>query len=344
MQGVVRNVVHCDVASLYPSILLSYELKPEKDTLSIFLPLLRDLRTFRLEAKKRAREAGKGPEHDYYQALQQTFKILINSFYGYLGTTLHHFSDTALAAEVTRRGRQIIHEMLDWIRSEGATPIEIDTDGIYFVPPAGMESEEQIEALVKRLSSLLPEGIDVEMDGRYSAMFSYKKKNYALLDEAGNMTIRGSGLRSRGMEKYLRDFLSEMIRLLLENKGEEVGKLYRSTLERLARHEIDISSLAKTESLTESPDSYQQKIKAKKRGRAATYELALASGREFRAGDQVSYYVTGKGKKVRVFENSRLVSAHDPAHPDENVEYYQAKLLDLVKKFAEFLPQNILER
>jgi DNA polymerase elongation subunit (family B) len=137
----MRNVVHCDVASLYPSILISYNLKPFGDTLGVFLPLLRDLVDFRLETKRRAREAVEVHERDYYQALQQTFKILINSFYGYLGTELHNFSDASLAAEVTRHGRQIIRQMLDWLRAEGALPIEIDTDGIYFVPPPDVRTE-----------------------------------------------------------------------------------------------------------------------------------------------------------------------------------------------------------
>ncbi|RPJ04475.1 MAG: DNA polymerase II, partial [Deltaproteobacteria bacterium] len=219
VQGVVKNVVHCDVASLYPSILLSFNLKPRGDSLGIFLPLLADLRTFRLDAKRRAKESTSPHEHDYYQALQQTFKILINSFYGYLGTVLHNFSDSQIAAEVTRIGRDLIRQLLDRLRDEGAVPIEIDTDGIYFVPPPGVETEKEAGDLVERLSRELPVGVDVEMDGRYLAMFSYKKKNYVLLDHAGNMVIRGSGLRSRGMEKYLREFLSGMIRLLLEEKG-----------------------------------------------------------------------------------------------------------------------------
>jgi DNA polymerase elongation subunit (family B) len=176
------------------------------------------------------------------------------------------------------------------------------------------------------------------MDGRYATMFSYKRKNYALMDESGNMTIRGSGLRSRGMERYLRDFLSSMIRLLLEGKGDEVYRLYRETQAKLEAHEIDIAHLAKTETLAESPEGYREKTKFKKRGRAATYELALASGREYRTGDQVSYYVTGSGKKTVVHENCRLLSEYDPAHPDENVPYYQAKLMELLKKFREFLP------
>jgi DNA polymerase I len=71
-----------------------------------------------------------------------------------------------------------------------------------------------------------------------------------------------------------------------------------------------------------------------------TYELALNSGREYRAGDQISYYVTGDGKKVRVFDNCKLLSAYDSESPDVNVAYYQSKLTDLYKKFQEFLPSR----
>lgn len=339
VHGVIKNVVHCDVTSLYPSIMLSFGLKPRGDTLSIFLPLLDTLRSFRLEAKKCAQETPSGHDRDYFQALQQTFKVLINSFYGYLGTDIHNFADPVVAAEVTRRGREIIRQMLQWLQQAGAVPIELDTDGIYFVPPPGVEDEEGAGRLVDALSATLPQGIEVELTGVYDAMFSYKRKNYALLDRAGNVSIKGSGLRSRGMEKYLRDFLTGMIRLLLEGRGLEVERLYRETVDRLVGRAMPIHDLAKTESLTESPEIYRHKVASGKRNRAATYELALSSGREYRAGDQVSYYVTGSGKKVRVFENCKLLSDYDPGRPDANVEYYQSKLADLYKKFREFIPE-----
>jgi DNA polymerase elongation subunit (family B) len=340
LHGVVKPVVHCDVTTLYPSIMLSFDLKPSGDVLDIFLPLLRALRTFRLNAKRLAHETESPHERDYYEALQQTFKVLINSFYGYLGTELHHFSDPSVAAEVTSQGRELIREMITWLRKQGASPIEIDTDGIYFVPPSGEETEEEAKAIVEGLSKILPEGIEVEMDGQYQAMFSYKRKNYALLDEAGNMVIKGSALRSRGIEKYLREFLSHMLRLLLEGKDETVHGLLQEYLDKVQRHEMDVSWLAKTETLSESLESYQQKVQAKKRNPAAIYELALASQRPYRAGDQVSYYVTGQKKKLRVYENSKLVSDYDPTHPDENIPYYQAKLLELLNKFREFLPST----
>jgi len=340
VRGLVKNVVHCDVASLYPSIMISYGLQPSGDALNVCLPLLRDLRKFRLDAKDLAQEAETKHDRDYYQALQQTFKVLINSFYGYLGTELHHFADPQVAAEVTRRGREIIRAMLDWLRKEGATPVEIDTDGIYFVPPqgVGVHREKEAQGLVGRLSESLPEGIEVGMDGLYPAMFSYKMKNYALLDEKGRVLIKGSALKSRGMEKFLREFLSEMLQLLLEGAGEKVKELLDDTMRRIEKHEMDISWLAKTETLRESLESYKQKTQAGKRNPAALYELALASKRPYRAGDQLSYYVTGSKKSVRVYENCKLASSYDPSRPDENVSYYQDKLFALYQKFLEFLP------
>ncbi|HVN77533.1 MAG TPA: 3'-5' exonuclease, partial [Terriglobia bacterium] len=70
IEGVVKNIVHCDVTSLYPSIMLSRGLKPSADALDIFLPLLRDLRTFRIEAKHRSQQAPSREERAYFQALQ----------------------------------------------------------------------------------------------------------------------------------------------------------------------------------------------------------------------------------------------------------------------------------
>ena len=338
VHGLVQNVVHCDVASLYPSVMLAYDLQPSGDSLNVCLPLLRDLRKFRLDAKHLAQEAETRHDQDYYQALQQTFKVLINSFYGYLGTELHHFADPAVAAEVTRHGREIIKDMLDWLRKEGATPVEIDTDGIYFVPPAGVNTEKKAQDLVARLSESLPEGIEVSMDGLYPAMFSYKMKNYALLDEKGRVLIKGSALKSRGMEKFLREFLSDMLQLLLAGKGEKVKEVLESYMEKIEKHEMDISQLAKTETLAETLERYKQKIQARKRNPAALYELALASDRAYRAGDQLSFYVTGSKKSVRVYDNCKLASSYDASHPDENVPYYQDKLVSLYEKFREFLP------
>src|SRR4026208_752686 len=83
--GVAHGVWHCDIASLYPSIMLQFDCFPATDQLQIFRHLLTDLRAFRLRAKSDMRDAKDSPQRRYFHALQNTFKILINSFYGYLG-------------------------------------------------------------------------------------------------------------------------------------------------------------------------------------------------------------------------------------------------------------------
>src|SRR2546430_4750949 len=138
--GVARNVWHCDVASLYPSIMLQFDCFPVNDQLQIFRHLLTDLRTFRLQAKSDMRDAKDAAQRRYFHALQNTFKILINSFYGYLGFAQGHFADFAAAARVTQIGRDLLKKMIEWLKAQGAQVIEVDTDGIYFVPPKEVAS------------------------------------------------------------------------------------------------------------------------------------------------------------------------------------------------------------
>jgi DNA polymerase elongation subunit (family B) len=59
------------------------------------------------------------------------------------------------------------------------------------------------------------------------------------------------------------------------------------------------------------------------------------SGRNYKPGDQISYYIKATPKKVPAYEAARLASDFDPQNRDENVEHYVAKLDDLVKKFEQ---------
>src|SRR5205807_4849024 len=129
------RVLHCDVTSLYPSLMLHYGHAPAGDRLGVFLKTLGDLRSFRVQAKAAVRELD-GTARRNLEALQQTFKILINSFYGYLGFSLGHWNDFEAANRVTAEGRVVVTTIVDRLQALGATVVEIDTDGVYFVPPA----------------------------------------------------------------------------------------------------------------------------------------------------------------------------------------------------------------
>jgi len=340
--GVARDVWHCDIASLYPSVMLQFDCFPATDQLQIFRHLLTDLRTFRLEAKAKMRAEKDPAKQHHLQALQNTFKILLNSFYGYLGFAQGHFADFDAAARVTQIGRDLLKKMIEWLNAHAARVIEVDTDGIYFVPPARRKSyaadtaasTEDVDDLQKDLAKELPPGIDVEIDEQFDAMFSYKAKNYALLTKDGDVIIKGGALKSRGLEKFQRIFLEQMIKLIMQGKSEAVGDLRNEFEQKFRNREWTIDMLMKTDTLQDSLDKYRAKIAGSARNRAAAYELALTSGRNYKPGDQVSYYIKATPKKVPAYEAAKLASEFDPQNRDENVDYYVAKLDDLVKKFS----------
>jgi DNA polymerase elongation subunit (family B) len=331
--GVARNVWHCDVASLYPSLILQFGCLPASDRLGIFRGILTDLRAYRLQAKQQMRDAPTPASRAGLRALQSTFKILINAMYGYLGFAQARFADYNAAADVTARGRALLRDMVARLQALGAQVIEIDTDGIYFVPPPDTEPG----ALRAGLAEVLPPGIEVEFDEQYQAMFSYKAKNYALLDEEGVLTVRGGALKSRGLEKFQRTFMEQAILLLMQGRPPEIEALRADFESKIRTRQWPIDWLAKTDTLQDSLGQYAKKIEGSSRNRAAAYELALKSSRKYEPGDQVSYYITGTKKNVAAYENARLASDWDPQNRDENIEYYVAKLADLAKKFAPFV-------
>jgi DNA polymerase, archaea type len=357
--GVAHNVWHCDIASLYPSIMLQFDCFPAADRLQIFRHLLTDLRAFRLEAKAQMRTAKDPSQQRYFHALQNTFKILINSFYGYLGFAQGHFADFDAAARVTQIGRDLLKKMIDWLNAHGAKVIEVDTDGIYFVPasdaaaggtdagrgkhdrvqrPPGSPPSATIERLQEGLAAELPPGIEVEFDEEFEAMFSYKAKNYALLTREGEVIIKGGALKSRGLEKFQRVFLEETIKLIMEGKPQAISELRDQFEKKIRNREWSIDMLMKTDTLQDSLDKYRQKIAGSARNRAAAYELALASGRDYRPGDQISYYIKGTPKKVPAYEAAKFANEFDSQNRDENVDYYVAKLDELMKKFTTLVP------
>jgi DNA polymerase elongation subunit (family B) len=339
-EGVFRDVLHFDVASLYPSLLLSIGRNPAGDTLGVFIPMLRRLREYRLAYKQRARMEAGALLRAEYQARQASFKILINSFYGYLGFSGARFGDGALAAEVTRRGRELLQTLIDTLAAEGCVILEADTDGIYlssgkyFTDPA---------ALLARAQAVLPEGIDLEHDGSHAAMFCYKSKNYALLDAAengrpGRIIIRGSALRSRGLEPCLKKLSDTLIRYLLGATGESPLVLLADYRRRIGKGEMPVAELAKSEILSQNPEAYERFIARGGKPRRAAAEVALQMTPRPRMGERVSYYITARAKgKTADWQRARPLDAYDAAQTPYDPEYYDGKLDDWLERYGAFL-------
>jgi len=362
-EGVFKDVLHFDVASLYPSLLLSIGQNPAGDTLGVFIPMLRRLREYRLKYKQLARTADDELLRAEYQARQASFKILINSFYGYLGFSGARFGDGALAAEVTRRGRELLQALIDKLAAEGCDILEADTDGIYLSSPTREYFANPAELLAKA-QTVLPEGIDLEHDGSYAAMFCYKSKNYALVEERadgsygrdgsngsyGKIIVRGSALRSRGTEPYLKKLTDVLIRYLLgAAAGATAGgdasvspvALIEDYRKKLAAREMPVAELAKSETLSQNPDAYEQFVSQGGKPRRASAEAALRMAPRPRMGERVSYYITAKEKgKTADWQRARPLEQFDAAREPYEPAYYLEKIDDWLERYGAFLGEE----
>jgi len=342
-EGVFRHVLHFDVASLYPSLLLNIGRNPRDDSLGVFIPLLRRLLDYRLRYKQLSRGAPTQEERAEADARQAAFKILINSFYGYLGFSGARFGDGELAAEVTRRGRELLQQLIDEFTRQGCAILEADTDGIYLSSDAYYDRPEE---LLARVVPILPAGIELEFDGRYEAMFCYKAKNY-VLNESGGIILRGSALRSRGIEPYLKRLTDGMIRFLLGVSQESPVALLENYRKGLADRTLPVSEIAKGEVLGMNPDAYERFIAGGGKPRRASAEAALQMSPRPRMGDRVTYYITPRQKgRTNDWQRARPLALYDAAAAPYDPEHYAGKLNDWIERYGRFLgisapPQDV---
>jgi DNA polymerase-2 len=139
--GLYRNVLVLDFKSLYPSIIRTFKIDPMGlieglaapensipgfrggtfDREKHYLPqIITNLWSQRDQAKR-----------DNDKVRSQAIKIIMNSFYGVLGSGGCRFYDTRLASSITMRGHEIMQTTSKWIEEQGYSVIYGDTDSTF---------------------------------------------------------------------------------------------------------------------------------------------------------------------------------------------------------------------
>jgi DNA polymerase, archaea type len=295
--GLARNVVKCDIASMYPSIMKEYRIGPQYDHLGVLVRLVEQLMALRLGHKRAARAATSGSAAaTQYQAQAAGLKLIINSAYGYLAAgRMALLADVEAADRLTDQSRVILDQVIEELRSRGMALLEADIDGVYFAVPAGWREDEE-RALVAEVAATLPTGIKLEFEGRYAAMLSHEIKNYALLTYDGKLIIHGSGLRSSSSPPFAARFLEDALSYLLRGDLGAVVELYHATLSALREKRFPTTDVAIRTQLTKSSEDYKRSRSRLKEG---PYEALLAAGRErWLVGERVRYYRAAGGRYI----------------------------------------------
>jgi len=271
--GVFNNVWKVDVASLYPSIMIEYEVCDKaKDPNEYFKTLVRVFTEKRLEYKKKAKE------DKYYDDLQAAFKIFINSAYGFLGTQGLSFNSPSNASFITEKGREILNKAIAWAADQNLQLVNADTDSISVTEKDGSYiSVDKRKALLQSLCSLYPSRISWEDDGYYTKVITVGTKNYILKKEDGKVTIKGSALKGKTREPALNEFMNKMIDKLLNNDTNYLSLYYEYVKEILQIK--DITRWVMRKSISENT------IKSTRLNE--TKIIDAIKGTEYREGDRV---------------------------------------------------------
>lgn len=148
--GLYGTVLVLDFKSLYPSIIRTFLIdplglvEPGDDPVPGFLgaefgrnaPILPALITELWAARDKAKAESNTP-------LSTAIKIIMNSFYGVLGSFGCRFHDPRLASSITLRGHELLNRTRQWLEAErGLKVIYGDTDSL-FVSLSGAAGHEE---------------------------------------------------------------------------------------------------------------------------------------------------------------------------------------------------------
>jgi DNA polymerase-2 len=160
LPGLYRNVVVLDFRSLYPSVIRTFQIDPAG---YLPLPTVDDDPIVAPNGAAFRREPGilPGILDDLFprraQAIRegnavasQAIKILMNSFYGVLGTPACRFASPELANAITGFGREILLWTRDRIERRGLRVLYGDTDSLFVLSDA--PSPDEADELGRRLS------------------------------------------------------------------------------------------------------------------------------------------------------------------------------------------------
>ena len=179
--GLFNNVLVLDFKSLYPSIIRSFNIDPmglieglKSPETAIegfdgayfsreqhFLPnIINELWKERDKAKL-----------EKNAALSQAIKIIMNSFYGILGSTGCRFFDPRLSGSITKRSHSILKTTKTWIEDKGYQVIYGDTDSIFV-----HIGDDQTMATSKALGITLQDFINKKWRGVLKEQFDIESK------------------------------------------------------------------------------------------------------------------------------------------------------------------------
>lgn len=342
------SVLVLDFKSLYPSIIRSFLIDPmglieglkleigkadnqavpgfrggQFDRHKHFLPkMIEDLWAARDVAKK-----------NNEKAFSQAIKIIMNSFYGVLGSSGCRFFDTRLASSITMRGHEIMKQTKRLIEDKGYQVIYGDTDST-FVSLNDQFSQQEADKVGNQLVEHINQWwtqhlkqeynltsiLELEYETHYRKFLmptirgqeTGSKKRYAgLIGEGEQERIVFKGLESARTDwtPLAQRFQTTLYSMVFHDQ--DPSEYVRDTVERTLAGEFD-DELVYQKRLRRKLHEYQKNIPPQVRAARMADEINAQLGRplQYQSKGRIEYLITVSGPEPKEYLKSTIDYQH----------------------------------
>jgi DNA polymerase-2 len=329
--GLYESVLVLDYKSLYPSIIRSFLIDPvglieglkhPDDSTSV-----EGFRGARFSRTRhclpaivaRVSEGREEAKREHNAPLSQALKIIMNAFYGVLGSSGCRFFDTRLASSITMRGHQIMRQTRELVEAQGYEVIYGDTDST-FVWLGGAHTQEDASrighALVQHVNAWWREhlrtayGLQSALELQYETHFTRflmptirgaeegSKKRYAGLvvrsDGSEEMVYKGLETVRSDWSPLARQFQQELYQRIFHRQPHQ--DYIRDYVRRTLSGEFD-ELLIYRKRLRRQLDDYERNVPPHVRAArlADEYNDRLGRPRQYQRGGWISYVISVNG-------------------------------------------------
>ncbi|MEM4984303.1 MAG: DNA polymerase II [Sulfolobales archaeon] len=328
-KGVHSNVAVLDFTSMYPNIMVKYNIGPDtyvegecenhykipgtnycfrKDPPGFYKSVLETLLRLRRVVREEMKKYPLGsPEHLILDERQRALKILANASYGYMGWVGARWYFKPGAEAVTAIGRDTIKKAISLAENLGLEVIYGDTDSLF------ISNRPEVSKFIEEVMKVLE--LEIKVDKVYKRVFfTEAKKRYVGILDDGRIDIVGFEAVRGDWSEIAKEVQENVAKIVLETGDTKKATDYvRSVVLELKQQKIPLEKLVIWKTLTKSLDEYEVNAP-----HVTAAKKMIGLGFKVEKGDKIGYVITRGQTPI----SSRAAPYFMAKLSDIDVDYY----------------------